>query len=101
VTPEGDVKKEVKKILKEWGVFYFMPVGHMYGRQGASDFICCYCGTFLAIEVKKDCRTKATKLQTMFGEAVLASKGVWLVIHDENMSLLTSALKRISRGECF
>ena len=50
-TPEGKVKAEVKKYLKEIGAYYFMPVQTGYGRRGV-DFYICYKGQFLALETK-------------------------------------------------
>ena len=51
-TPEGKVKTAIKSVLKDEGVYYFMPRGTLLGRRGVSDFICCVNGKFLAIEAK-------------------------------------------------
>ena len=51
-TPEAKVKEKIKKILKEHGVYYAMPMGTGYGNSGVPDFLCCIKGTFLAIEAK-------------------------------------------------
>ena len=40
-TPEGKVKTAIKSVLKDEGVYYFMPRGTLLGRRGVSDFICC------------------------------------------------------------
>ena len=50
-TPEGKVKAEVKKYLKEIGAYYFMPVQTGYGAAGV-DFYICYKGWFIAVETK-------------------------------------------------
>jgi hypothetical protein len=52
VTPEGKVKAAVKKYLQSQGVWFWMPVSNGMGQVGIPDFICCYNGTFLAIETK-------------------------------------------------
>ena len=39
MTPEGKVKKKIKEVLDEYGVYYFMPVQHGYGPRGV-DFHC-------------------------------------------------------------
>ena len=39
MTPEGRVKKNIKRILDSFGVYYFMPVQHGYGAAGL-DFHC-------------------------------------------------------------
>lgn len=50
-TPEGKVKDKIKKILKEYGAYYYMPVSNGMGAP-ALDFIACYKGKFLSIEAK-------------------------------------------------
>jgi hypothetical protein len=52
LTPEGRVKAAVKKILKDHGIWYYMPVQNGMGVVGIPDFICCDKGMFLAIETK-------------------------------------------------
>jgi hypothetical protein len=39
VTPEGKIKSQIKKILNEYGVYYFMPVQSGLGAAGV-DFHC-------------------------------------------------------------
>jgi hypothetical protein len=51
-TPEGKVKSAIKKMLKEWGIWFYMPVQNGMGVVGIPDFICCWDGKFLAIEAK-------------------------------------------------
>ena len=51
-TPEGKVKDEVKKVLKEFNVWYFCPMQNGFGVVGIPDFICCFDGKFFAIETK-------------------------------------------------
>jgi hypothetical protein len=52
MTPEGKVKAEIKKVLAEYGCWYFMPAMNGYGRSGIPDFIGCYKGVFFAVETK-------------------------------------------------
>jgi Holliday junction resolvase len=61
-TPESKVKSAVVKILKDYGVYYFFPATHGYGRSGVPDIICCYMGKFIAIECKAG-KGKLTALQ--------------------------------------
>ena len=51
-TPEGKLKKAVKKELKKRGIWYFMPMQNGMGVVGIPDFVCCDAGWFLAIETK-------------------------------------------------
>jgi hypothetical protein len=39
VTPEGRVKARIKRVLDQYGVYYFMPVQAGYGASGV-DFHC-------------------------------------------------------------
>lgn len=52
LTPEGKVKAAIKKLLKERGIYYYMPVQNGMGIVGVPDIICCVDGRFMAIEVK-------------------------------------------------
>lgn len=53
-TPEGRVKKAVKKVLDGRGkqIYRFMPVPTGFGST-TLDFLGCYAGIFFAIETKK------------------------------------------------
>jgi hypothetical protein len=42
MTPEAKVKASVVKILKDYGVYYFFPATHGFGRSGVPDIICCF-----------------------------------------------------------
>lgn len=52
MTPEGKVKATVKKYLQAQGVWFWMPVSNGMGQVGIPDFICCFNGSFIAIETK-------------------------------------------------
>ncbi len=39
-TPEAKVKKQIRAILDEHGVYYAMPIGTGYGNSGVPDFLC-------------------------------------------------------------
>lgn len=51
-TPEGAVKRAVKDVLKEMGIWFYMPVQNGMGVVGIHDFICCCRGFFFTIETK-------------------------------------------------
>lgn len=51
-TPEGKVKEAVKKLLRKYHVWYYMPVQNGMGVVGIPDIIACLDGHFLAIETK-------------------------------------------------
>ena len=85
MTPEGKVKAEVVKILKELGVYYFFPATGGYGRSGVPDIVCCANGYFLAIECKAGKGT-TTALQDRELTAIKDAGGAAVVINEENIS---------------
>lgn len=54
MTPEGNLKREVKAYLKGFGdrCWFFMHVPMGYGQRGVPDFTGCLDGRFFAIETK-------------------------------------------------
>lgn len=60
-TPEGRVKADIKKLLKELDCWWYMPVPGGYGEQSL-DFLCARKGRMFAIEAKAPGK-KATPLQ--------------------------------------
>lgn len=84
VTPEKKVKDKVVKILKEFGVYYFFPATYGFGRSGVPDIVCCFEGNFFAIECKAG-KNKPTALQEREIEAIRKTKGVALVVNEENI----------------
>ncbi len=60
---ESDIVKAILKYLKTVpNCFSWKEHGGMYGTAGIPDIICCYCGRFVAFEVKTE-TGKLTKLQ--------------------------------------
>lgn len=86
MTPEGKVKKKVKALLDERGVYYFMPTTAGYGRSGVPDIICCYRGYFLAIECKAG-GNKSTALQLREMQRIEKANGTAMVVDDSKQSL--------------
>lgn len=83
MTPEGRVKAKVKALLKERGVWYFMPANNGMGRSGIPDFICCHRGSLVAIETKAPGkRGNTTPLQDQQIEAINQAGGTAVVIDD-------------------
>lgn len=88
---ESQVKREVKKILKAAGVFYFMPAANGYGAIGVADFICVHQGNFVAIETKFG-NNKQTANQIRFQKSVEQAGGVYLLINETNVNKLVEYL---------
>lgn len=78
MTPEGRVKEKVKKILKEHGAYYFMPVQAGYGMP-ALDFHCCFRGRAFFIETKAAGK-KPTPRQELTMKEIRKAHGVCFVI---------------------
>ena len=83
-TPEAKVKEKIKKILKEHGVYYAMPMGTGYGNSGVPDFLCCLQGQFVAIEAKAG-KGIPTALQEKNLRDIKAAGGYAWVVNEENL----------------
>lgn len=82
-TPEGRVKAAVKKVLDEYGVWYYMPVQNGMGVTGIPDFVCCWNGWFIGIETKAPGKTNTlTPGQDRVGKEIMAHDGHWMVADD-------------------
>ena len=92
ITPEKRVKDKVVKILKEFGVYYFFPATHGYGRSGVPDIICCYFGKFIAIECKAGKNT-VTELQRKELDAIHAAGGRAYIINEDNVDTIRVVLE--------
>jgi pantoate kinase len=83
-TPEAKVKEKIKKILKEHGVYYAMPMGTGYGNSGVPDFLCCLQGQFVAVEAKAG-KGIPTALQEKNLRDIKVSGGYSWVVNEENL----------------
>lgn len=80
-TPEGRVKKAVKKFLTSIGAYFYMPMSNGMGRVGAPDFIVCHDGKFYGVETKAPGkRSNTTPNQEREMEWIKAAGGVSLVV---------------------
>jgi len=87
MTEEGRVKEVVKRILKQAGIFFFMPVA---GRNiaGIPDFVCCVPnGLFFAIECKANKR-RLTPLQEKTLREINEHHGFTFVAWPHNLESL-------------
>jgi hypothetical protein len=94
MTPEGKVKAAVKRCLKKFGVYYFMPVQTGLGAK-TLDFLCCVRGIFFAIETKAP-GNKPTPLQLLTIEEIEQAGGKTLVIDSTDTSELEVWLKHVT-----
>jgi len=85
MTPEGKVKKVVRKYLDELDYcYYFMPATGGYGKSGVPDIVGCYNGTFFGIELKAG-NNKPTPLQEKNLLQIKIAGGIALVVNEDNM----------------
>ncbi len=91
-TPEAKVKAKIKLILKEYGVYYAMPIGTGYGTSGVPDFLCCVAGRFVAVEAKAGKGT-TTALQIKNLREIEAAGGITFVINETNLDTLRGYIK--------
>ena len=87
LTPEAKVKKKVKEILDQMGVYHFSPMQNGMGRAGIPDIIGCLEGQFLGIECKAG-KGKTTALQERELNRILNAGGYALVVNEENINQL-------------
>ena len=70
MTPKGQVKKDIKDVLKALKMFFWMPPMTIYGKTGVSDFIVLYRGRALFIEAKAKVSSEWTPNQQRFSREV-------------------------------
>lgn len=97
-TPESKVKAKVVKMLKHYGVYYFFPATHGFGRSGVPDVVCCARGTFLGIECKAGAN-KPTPLQEREIAAIRKASGHAIVVNEDNLDVLEQLLKELTRHD--
>jgi Holliday junction resolvase len=93
-TPEGRVKDAVVKVLKEFGVYYFMPIGGAFTKVGVPDVIGCYNGNFIAIECKAGKNTP-TALQEREIRLIKEAGGIALVVNETNLNDVRITLEEL------
>lgn len=91
MTPEAKVKERVKKVLKDIGAYYAMPVTGGYGVSGVPDFLVCYGGLFIGLECKAG-NGKTTALQERNLSDIRKAGGMSYVINEANISILEDLL---------
>ena len=87
LTPEAKVKKKVKEILDQMGVYHFSPMQNGMGRAGIPDIIGCLDGCFIAIECKAG-KGKTTALQERELTRIQNAGGYALVVNETNINQL-------------
>lgn len=79
MTPENKIKAKIHRFLREKGIFNVSIAAGPYSVGGISDRLACINGRFVAIEIKKDNKSKPTELQQRFIDNVIKAGGVGFV----------------------
>jgi Holliday junction resolvase len=95
LTPEAKVKAKLRRLLEKFSAYYCCPVGSAYGKAGVPDFIVCYRGLFLAIEVKAG-KNKPTALQQRELKLIQEAGGFAMVLYEEDLPSLERHLDSLS-----
>lgn len=90
-TPEARVKNTIRKLLKEYGAYYTMPVMNGMATNGTPDFAVCSAARYLAIEAKAG-DNEPTELQWVRLTEIQKSGGSTMVINETNLHILMSWL---------
>jgi Holliday junction resolvase len=97
-TPEKKVKDKVKKILAEFGAYYFMPATGGYGKSGVPDFVACYKSKFIGIECKAN-GNKPTALQEKNLMQIVGVGGFAILVDENGIATFKSVMEQIRDSE--
>jgi hypothetical protein len=91
---EGDVKKEVKKVLESFGklCWWYMPVQTGYGVKGIPDFMINLNGRFVAIETKFGGNVLSAH-QEIQRNAIVQARGDFYTVDENNVDMLEELLR--------
>lgn len=93
-TPENKAKKEVKEVLAEYPVPYFMP--RPDAETGISDFVCCAYGWYMEIEAKRISGEQSAR-QKLRRERILLAGGKYFIYRpgdQDNLRTFINYLKQ-------
>lgn len=99
MTPEGEVKNEIKMTLEDNGIAYSLKTTMGYGKSGWPDFDVVLRGIYVTIEAKYDAADEGpTVLQRRTMEKIRASGGVTLVIDIMNYPRLEKLIDLVDEA---
>jgi penicillin-binding protein-related factor A (putative recombinase) len=94
-TPEGKVKTKIVAIFKSYKphLKYNHIPGSRFGKGGATDYVCCVRGRYLAVEAKAG--TAQTDLQMEEQKEIEAAGGIYLLIDESNLHVLKETIETL------
>jgi len=94
--PEDKAKAKTLKRLRELGGWWYSVPRSRFGRAGIPDIMGCFCGQFIALELKRFDgigNYGATQVQIRMLEEITDAGGVaWLVAREETLERLIKIL---------
>lgn len=97
-TPEGEVKKQVSKVLNYYGAAYRMPVLTGFGKRDL-DYYGCYRGLYFTIETKDPVKGELTGRQRERCVEIYKAGGKVFIISDVSGILaLVGWLERVKHA---
>ena len=95
-TPEGRVKAKVKKLLKQYGVYFYMPMQNGYGVHGIPDFVCCCNGHFIGIETKAPGKLSNLSPNQKLQLSLIADAKGGTFVTDGDLTEIEETIKRLT-----
>ena len=96
MTPEGQVKQQVDKYLKDHGIYYFKPVQTGYGAT-TLDYLCCWNGRFVGIECKS-LSGEVTARQRLVILQIVEAGGLAYVVRDYSSMTVQQQMEEIANA---
>ena len=94
---EGDVKENIKRLLKAHDWFYWMPPANAFGRSGISDIHAVSRGMFMIIEAKFG-DNPPTGLQIGFLNSVQQEQHFAFVVSDSSLPFFAQFLEMLDQS---
>ena len=76
------VREDLKAFKKQWGIFY-EPI-QQRSIKGSADYHLCVCGTFVALELKRDAIEEPFPIQRLKLNDVINAGGIGIVAYPAN-----------------
>lgn len=78
---EKTVETKIKDYLFKQGIYHFKVHGSKFMPSGIADIICCFNGSFLAIEVKRPgAKNEQSEQQKVHERNIIKSGGTYLLV---------------------
>lgn len=95
MTEEGKVKAKVKRLLKQYGAYFHMPVQNGMGEP-TLDFVACLRGFFISVETKAAGKKPTARQQITMTTMRAAGAFVFVVSNDAELLVLECYLQLLS-----